>query len=154
MFGRRPNCCPIAFRLISWIHCPLWSVFIHRLRKLITAVEGHYPSLHTCGNLNPEANGKTVTRIDVHLTAYKFFGRHASRRSCIQPLRIIHSTPKPATMSPFHHHLRGHCHGTNPLFLPTRARGAGVRLPDALLAVAPRRRFPSPADRANHAIPT
>src|SRR5262249_55112769 len=42
MSGRRPNCCPIAFRLISWIHCPLWSVFIHRLRKLITAVEGHY----------------------------------------------------------------------------------------------------------------
>jgi hypothetical protein len=75
-------------------------------------------------------------------------------RSCIRPLRIIHSPPKPATMSPFHHHLRGHCHGTNSLFLPTRSRGAGVRLPDALLAVAQRRRFPSPADRANHAIPT
>src|SRR5215813_1033133 len=45
MSGRRPNCCPIAFRLISWIHCPLWSVFIHRLRKLITAVEGHYQFL-------------------------------------------------------------------------------------------------------------
>ncbi len=42
MSGRRPNCCPIAFRLISWIRCPLWSVFIHRLRKFITAVEGHY----------------------------------------------------------------------------------------------------------------
>ena len=28
----------------------------------------------------------------------------------IRPLRIIHSTPKPATMSPLHHHLRGHCH--------------------------------------------
>jgi len=75
-------------------------------------------------------------------------------RSCIRPLRIIHSTAKPATMSPLHHPLRGHCHGTNPLCLPTQSRGAGVRLPDALLAVAQRRRFPSPADRANHAIPT
>src|SRR6266851_5318577 len=74
--------------------------------------------------------------------------------SCIRPLRIIHSTPKPATMSPLPHHLRGHCHGTTSLFLPTRSRSAGVRLPDALLAVAQRRRFPSPADRANHAIPT
>src|SRR5262249_12738217 len=75
---------------------------------------------------------------------------HLRRGSCIRPLRIIHSTPKPATMSPLHHHLRGHCHGTTSLFLPTRSRGAGVRLPDALLAVAQRRRFPSPADRANH----
>jgi putative transposase len=75
-------------------------------------------------------------------------------RSCIRPLRIIHSTPKHATMSPLHHPLRGHCHGTNPLLLPTRSRGAGVRLPDALLAVAQRRRFPSPAARANQAIPT
>src|SRR5881409_1233769 len=74
--------------------------------------------------------------------------------SCIQPLRILHSTPKPATMSPLHHHLRGHCHGTNPLFLPTRSRGAGVCLPDALLTMAQRRPFPSPADRANHTIPT
>src|SRR4030095_1685145 len=56
--------------------------------------------------------------------------------SCIRPLRIIHSTPKPATMSPLHHHLRGHCHGTTSLFLPTRSRGAGVILPDVLLAVA------------------
>src|ERR687886_608177 len=23
--------------------CPIWSVFTHRLKKLITAVEGHYP---------------------------------------------------------------------------------------------------------------
>src|SRR5215471_12709500 len=57
-------------------------------------------------------------------------------------------------MSPLHHHLRGHCHGINPLCLPTRSRGAGVRLPDALRAVAQRCRFPSPAERANHAIPT
>ena len=78
----------------------------------------------------------------------------AHSRSCIQLLRIIHSTPKPATMSPLHHHPRGHCHGTNPLFLPTRSRGAGVRLPPALLAMAQRRRFPSAADRANHTIPT
>src|SRR5262249_39718040 len=75
-------------------------------------------------------------------------------RSCIRPLRIIHSTPKPATMSPLHHHLRGHCTGPNPLFLPPRARGVGVRLPDALRAVAQRCRFPPPADRANQAIPT
>src|SRR6266446_5680357 len=80
--------------------------------------------------------------------------RFTTNGSCIRPLRIIHSTPKPATMSPLHHHLRGHCHGTNPLFLPTRSRSAGVRLPDALLAVAQESRFPSPADRANHAIPT
>src|SRR5262249_30080786 len=74
--------------------------------------------------------------------------------SCIRPLRIIHSTPNPATMSPLHHHLRGHGHGTTSLLLPPRSRSAGVRLPDALLAVAQRRRFPSPANRANHAIPT
>ena len=42
MSGQRPNCCPIAFPLNSSIHCPIWSVFIHRLTKLITAVEGHY----------------------------------------------------------------------------------------------------------------
>ena len=39
----------------------------------------------------------------------------AARSACarvIRPLRIIHSTPKPATMSPLHHHLRGHCHVT------------------------------------------
>src|SRR5919202_5549568 len=43
MSGRRPNYCLVAFRFTSWIHCPIWSVFIHPLRKLITAVEGHYP---------------------------------------------------------------------------------------------------------------
>src|ERR671932_1289311 len=42
MSRRRPNYCLVAFRLTSWIHCPIWSVFIHPLRKLITAVEGHY----------------------------------------------------------------------------------------------------------------
>jgi hypothetical protein len=56
--------------------------------------------------------------------------------------------------APCNYHLRGHCHGTNPLFLRTRARCSGVCVPDALLAVAPRCRCPSPADRANHAIPT
>src|SRR5262252_6082203 len=75
-------------------------------------------------------------------------------RSCIRPLRITYSTPKPATMSPLHHPLRGHCHGTASRVLPTRSRGAGVRLPDALRAVAQRCRFPSPAARANHALPT
>jgi hypothetical protein len=73
---------------------------------------------------------------------------HSSTGSCKQPLRIIHSTPQPATRSPFHQHARGHCHGTNPLFLPTRSRGAGVHLPEALLALAQRRHFPSAADRA------
>jgi hypothetical protein len=68
-------------------------------------------------------------------------------RSCTAILRIIHSAPQPATMPSFHHHLRGHCHGTDPLVLPTRARGSGVRLPDALLAMAQRRRCLSPADR-------
>src|SRR5688500_12812396 len=43
MSGRRRNCCPIAFRLTSWMPYPIWSVFTHRLRNLITAVEGHYP---------------------------------------------------------------------------------------------------------------
>ena len=47
-------------------------------------------------------------------------------------------------MSPFHHPLRGHGYDTNPLFLPPRARCSGVRLPDALLAVAQRPRRPSP----------
>src|SRR5215475_7938752 len=89
-----------------------------------------------------------------------FFGRggcslvQGIEWSCIRPLRIIHSTPKPATMSPLHHPLRGHCHGTYPLVLPTWSRCAGVRLPDALLAVAQRYCFPSPAEHANHAIPT
>jgi hypothetical protein len=73
---------------------------------------------------------------------------HSSTGSCKQPLRIIHSTPQPATRSPFHQHAREHCHGTNPLFLPTRSRGAGVHLPEALLALAQRRHFPSAADRA------
>src|SRR5262245_43539659 len=40
------------------------------------------------------------------------------RGACIRSLRIIHSTPKPATMSPLYHYLRGHCHGTNSLCLP------------------------------------
>src|SRR5215470_11213151 len=53
MSGRRPNCCLFAFRLTSWIHCPIWSVFIHRLRKLITAVEGHYPQHDLAGKLTP-----------------------------------------------------------------------------------------------------
>src|SRR5215471_2199634 len=43
MSGRRLNCYPIAFRLTSWMPCPIWSVFTHRLRKLLTAIEGHYP---------------------------------------------------------------------------------------------------------------
>src|SRR5215471_5910455 len=43
MSGRRLNCCPIAFRLTSWIPYPIWSGFTRRLRKLITAVKGHYP---------------------------------------------------------------------------------------------------------------
>src|SRR5215471_15894660 len=46
MSGRRLNCCPIAFRLTSWIPYPIWSVFTRRLRKLITAVKGHYPEYH------------------------------------------------------------------------------------------------------------
>src|SRR5262245_13312233 len=50
--------------------------------------------------------------------------------------------------------LRGHCHGTNPLFLRTRARCSGVDIPDALLAVAPRCRCPSPADCALQAPTT
>jgi hypothetical protein len=79
---------------------------------------------------------------------------HSSTGSCKQPLRIIHSTPQPATRSPFHQHAREHCHGTNPLFLPTRSRGAGVHLPEALLALAQRRHFPSAADRATHTSPT
>lgn len=82
------------------------------------------------------------------------FCRRFSLGSCRRSLRIIPSTPKPATMSSFHHSLRGHCHGTTPLCLPTRSRGAGMRLPAALRAVAQRRRFPAPADRANRAIPT
>src|SRR5438093_9309879 len=46
--------------------------------------------------------------------------------SCTSTLRIIRATQKPATMPPLHHHLRGHRHGTNPLFLRTRARCSGV----------------------------
>src|SRR5262249_34547903 len=45
MSGRRLNCCPIGFRLTSWMPYPIWSVFIHHLRKFITAVEGHYPGV-------------------------------------------------------------------------------------------------------------
>src|SRR5215475_10504034 len=37
--------------------------------------------------------------------------------SCTRPLRIIIAPRKPGTIPSFHHHLRGHCHGTNPLFL-------------------------------------
>ena len=53
-----------------------------------------------------------------------------------------------------HHHMRGHCHGTNPLFLSAQTRCTGMVLPDALLAVAQRLRRPSPADRAIQATPT
>ena len=74
--------------------------------------------------------------------------------SCTRPLRIIIAPRKPGKMPSLHHHLRGHCHGTNPLFLPARARCTGVVLPHALLAVAPRRRCPSPADCAIQATPT
>ena len=75
-------------------------------------------------------------------------------RSCTSTLRIIRSTQKPATMPPLHYHLRGHRHGTNPLFLRTRARCSGVDIPHALLAVAERLRCPSPADRTIQATPT
>src|SRR4030095_3355993 len=68
--------------------------------------------------------------------------------SLMRSLRIIHSAQKPVTMSSFHHPLGGHCHGTNPLFLPARARCSDICLPAALLAVAHRRCCPSPADRA------
>src|SRR5215472_9643018 len=73
--------------------------------------------------------------------------------SCTRPLRIIIAPRKPGTMPSFHHHLRGHCHGTNPLFLPARARCTGVVLPHALWAVVQRRRCPSPTDRAIPATP-
>ena len=53
MSGRRLNCCPIPFRLTSWIPYPIWSVFTHRLRKLITAVEGHYHKLQLADNQGP-----------------------------------------------------------------------------------------------------
>ena len=53
MSGRRPNCCLIAFRLTSWIHCPIQSVFIPRLRKLITAVEGHCHSFSLYETVEP-----------------------------------------------------------------------------------------------------
>jgi len=74
--------------------------------------------------------------------------------SCMRSLRIIHSAQKPVTMSPFHHPLGGHCHGTNPLFLPARARCSDICLPAALRAVAHRRCCPSPADRALQAPTT
>src|SRR4029450_6346602 len=66
MSGRRPNCCPSAFRLISWIHCPLWSVFIHRLRKLITAVEGHYLILRRVKNFE-QGRCRITTKITPQL---------------------------------------------------------------------------------------
>jgi transposase len=59
-----------------------------------------------------------------------------NRWSCIAPLRIIQSAQKSTTMPSVHHHLRGHCHGTDSLFLPPRACGFGVRFPPALRAVA------------------
>jgi uncharacterized protein involved in response to NO len=58
------------------------------------------------------------------------------RRSCTSTLRINRATQKPATMPPLNHHLWGHRHGTNPLFLRTRARCSGVGIPHALLLVA------------------
>src|SRR5215510_7890903 len=66
--------------------------------------------------------------------------------SCTSPLRIILSVQESSKMPSFHHPLRGHCHGTNPLFLPARARCTGVVLPHALLAVAQRLCCPSPAE--------
>ena len=56
--------------------------------------------------------------------------------------------------APLHYHLRGHRHGTNPLFLRTRARCSGVDIPHALVAVAERLPCPSPADRTIQATPT
>jgi len=61
---------------------------------------------------------------------------HHTAGSCIQPLRIIHSPPKPATLSP-PPSSAGALLWYQPSCLPTRSRGAGVRLPDALLAMAP-----------------
>src|SRR5687768_15966193 len=43
MSGRRRNCCPIPFRLTSWMPYPIWSVFTRRLRRLITREQGHHP---------------------------------------------------------------------------------------------------------------
>jgi hypothetical protein len=67
-------------------------------------------------------------------------------------LRIIRATQKPATMPPLNHHLRGHRHGTNPLFLRTRARCSGVGIPHAQLPVAARLRRPMPADPSTYVI--
>src|SRR5262252_10551753 len=73
MSGRRPNCCLFAFRLTSWIHCPIWSVFIHRSRKLITAVEGHYRYLPrglpgSFGFLSTNGSHLHEDRVDVPTT--------------------------------------------------------------------------------------
>src|SRR6186713_1438250 len=57
MSGRRLSCCRIAFRLTSWMPYPIWSVFTHRLRKLITAVEGHYPYPCLTENIPKLVNG-------------------------------------------------------------------------------------------------
>jgi len=57
-------------------------------------------------------------------------------------------------MPPLNHRLWGHRHGTNPLFLRTRAHCSGVGIPHALLAVAERLRCPSPADRTVQATST
>src|SRR5262249_668598 len=58
---------PIAFRLTSWMPYPTWSVFTHHLRKLITAVEGHYPASTAKPELVDEVAEKaTVHPIDTH----------------------------------------------------------------------------------------
>jgi hypothetical protein len=75
-------------------------------------------------------------------------------RSCIRPLRIIHSAQEPATMPSFHRYQWGHCHGTDSLFLRTRAHCSAVGIPHALLAVAERLRCPSPAAHTVQTTPT
>ena len=58
-------------------------------------------------------------------------------RSCTPILADNSSQHKnPLQCPPYTIHLRGHRHGTNPLFLRTRARCSGVGIPHALLAVA------------------
>ena len=74
--------------------------------------------------------------IETYTATLAMHGTVRDTGSCTAILRIIHSVPKPATMPLFHHHLRGHCHGADSLFLPPRACGFGVRFPPALRAVA------------------
>jgi hypothetical protein len=71
------------------------------------------------------------------------------QRPCTSWLRIIVSAPKPATIPPLHHHVRGLCHDSAVVFLSARDPRTSLALCHAPSCLAePRPRFLAAPSRA------